>query len=177
MIRRVMCLSILAIVAGLVASLAFAKMPKEFTTSRYTAAMHYDPLIPAEMRGPGTGMSDFRYQGAAHADLELVGNHLFVKGTYASLAGPILAEVANGVHIHHDPALYHLDTIVAGIANQGLDIGTFEDAVYLTPEQQQMLVDGRLYMDVHTTAFPEGEVRGMILAVEEAPTVPEVAMR
>ncbi|MEJ2357060.1 MAG: CHRD domain-containing protein [Deinococcales bacterium] len=171
MIRRVTCLTILAIVAALVASFAFAKFPQDFTTTHYRVAMSRDALLPAEMVGPGIGMSDFLYRGAAYAEIDLVGNYLFVTGTFGDLTGQFLPEVANGIHIHHDPALYHLDTIVAGIANEGLDMGTFEDAVYLTPEQQQMLVEGRLYMDIHTTAYPGGEVRGMIVAVPELPLV------
>lgn len=168
MIRRITCLSILAVLLGLLASMALAKFPKDFTTSQYTTAMHYGSLIPAENQGPGIGMSDFRYHGTARAELELVGNMLLVQGTYSQLTGPILPDVANGIHIHHDPGLYHLDTIVAGIANEGAGAGVFEDAVYLTPEQQQMLVEGRLYMDIHTTVFPEGEVRGLIVAIPES---------
>ncbi|MEJ2288785.1 MAG: CHRD domain-containing protein [Deinococcales bacterium] len=169
MIRKITCLTGLLILLGMALCAAPVMFPQDGTISTYAVTMHYGALEPGDAGTPG--IEDFPYRGYAIAEAELQGNFLFVHGSYGYLAGPILPEVANGIHIHHDPALYHLDTIVAGIANEGLDMGTFEDAVYLTPEQQQMLVEGRLYMDIHTTAYPGGEVRGMIVAVPELPLV------
>ena len=167
MIRKITCLTGLAVALGMALSVALAMFPQDGTISTYAVTMHYGSLAPGEPGTPSNG--DFPYRGSAIAEAELVGNFLFVHGWYGYLAGPILPEVANGIHIHHDPALYHLDTLVAGIENDGQDAGLFRAAVYLTPEQQQMLVEGRLYMDVHTTAFPEGELRGMLLATEPIP--------
>ena len=167
MIRKITCLTGLLVVLGIALSAAPVMFPQDGTISTYAVTMHYGSLTPGDA---GTaGIEDFPYRGSAIAEAELVGNFLYVHGWYGYLAGPILPEVANGVHIHHDPALYHLDTLIAGIENDGQDAGLFRAVVYLTPEQQQMLVEGRLYMDVHTTAFPEGELRGMFVATEPIP--------
>ena len=170
MIRKVMCLTALLVVLGMALSAAPVMFPQDGTISTYAVTMHYGALSPGDAGTQGLGMGDFRpYRGYAIAEAELQGNFLFVHGSYGYLAGPILPEIANGIHIHHDPALYHLDTLVAGLDNDGQDAGLFRATVYLTPEQQQMLAEGRLYMDVHTTAFPEGELRGMFVATEPIP--------
>ena len=167
MIRKVTCLTGLVLALGMVLSVALAMIPQDGTVSTFAVTMHCGALGPGDAGTPG--IEEFPYRGRAVADAELVGNFLFVHGWYGYLAGPILPDVANGVHIHHDPALYHLETLVAGIENDGQDAGLFRATVYLTTEQQQMLVEGRLYMDVHTTAFPEGELRGMFVATEPIP--------
>jgi len=175
MIRKVTCLTALAVVLGLALSTALAMIPQDGTVSTYAVTMQYGSLVPGEPGTPGLGKGDVPYRGSAVAEAELVGNFLYVHGWYGYLAGSILPEVATGIHIHHDPALYHLDTLVAGIENEGQQAGLFHGAVYLTPEQQQMLTEGRLYMDVHTTAFPEGELRGMFTATKPIPADLRVA--
>lgn len=142
-------------------SLALGKFPLELhPVALYQVTMHCDALCPAE---PGTNVTEPGYHGTAEAQIELVDNFLIVHGAYANLAGPIQPTIANGVHIHHDPVLDDLETIVAGVGNQGQQFGTFYELIHLSTEQQQMLVDGRLYMDIHTTAYPTGELRGMIV--------------
>lgn len=171
MIRRITWLASAIVVLALVSAVAFAMEPwSERSPILYQVTMDYGGFGPAGPGRPGMGLSDNLYHGTASAQLELVGNTLVVQGSYARLTGPILADVAEGIHIHHDPAAYHLDTIVAGLQNEGRDEGAFGGSVYLTNGQVLMLVEGRLYMDVHTTAFPEGELRGMIVpALVQAP--------
>lgn len=163
MLRKFTCLATLGALICLVAGAAARDVPLGDSGTHYTATLSYGALTPLETRGPGIGMSDFRYRGTAHAELTLVGDYLFVEGSYTRLSGEILPEIAKGIHIHHDPAMYHLDTLIGGIENEGRTEGRFEDAVRLTPEQRAMLTEGRLYMDIHTTAFPDGELRGMVV--------------
>ncbi|HKI56624.1 MAG TPA: CHRD domain-containing protein [Trueperaceae bacterium] len=167
MIRKIAWLSAMIATLAVVVGIGYAIEPGGTAPARYLVTMHYGGFGPADRLELGTGMSDNLFHGSASAQLELVGNRLSVHGSYADLRDAILPEVAYGIHIHHDPALYHLDTIVAGLQNDGQNHGSFGGDVYLTSEQQLMLAQGRLYMDVHTAAFPQGELRGMILPVEE----------
>lgn len=164
----------LTLLAGLVVTImvfatAFAMVPSsDFGGAAYEVRLDYSTLTEEAWQAPGIGMGDFLYRGSSHADLEYIGNYLVVHGSYIGLAGAILPEVETGIHVHHDPALDDLGTLVGSLAHTGGVSGTFEGAVYLTPEQQTMLVEGRLFLDIHTTAFPEGEMRGWVVPSEVA---------
>ena len=50
--------------------------------------------------------------------------------------------------------------------------GSFLGSVFLTPTQEGLLFDNRIYWNIHSTAFPGGEIRGqlVIVAVPEPTT-------
>jgi hypothetical protein len=171
MIRRITCIASASMLLAVASAVVFAMEPSSAQTPVfYQVTMAYGGFGPAGPGTPDVGMSDSLFRGTATAQLGLVGNELVVRGRYARLKGPILADVAEGIHIHHDPGLFHLETIVAGLPNSGQDEGMFVGTTVLTNNELQMLAQGRLYMDIHTTAFPEGELRGMIVpALVEMP--------
>jgi len=177
MIRRTTFVVSAVIVLTLATAFCFAREPVLDVGAPvyYQVTMHYGGLGPDEQGPPAidTGMSDPLFRGTAAARLELVGSQLMVRGVYARLGGYVLTDVAEGVHLHHDPAIFHLDTLVAGLMNEGGDEGAFSGSLDLTPQQQLMLFQGRMYMDVHTTAMPEGELRGLVVpARAQAPLLP-----
>ncbi|MEJ2288208.1 MAG: CHRD domain-containing protein [Deinococcales bacterium] len=102
---------------------------------------------------------------AAWVQAYVDGDELVVFGTYSGLSSPILEEVSTGVHLHRDPGVYHLDTIIRGLQHEGGVEGTIYGRVPLTPEYRTMLELQRMYVDIHTEAFPEGEIHGMLVPV------------
>jgi hypothetical protein len=75
--------------------------------------------------------------------------------TLSGLSGP-----ATAVHLHGPEAAGASAPVL-----YTLPAGEFADVhVALTPEQAVYLLDGRLYIDVHTEAHPDGEIRGQIPA-------------
>lgn len=98
--------------------------------------------------------------GRVEASLE--SGFLVIHGTYSGLAGTVAQDLALGVHLHRDVAVYHLDTLIRGLQNGGSDGGQIVDAIYLTPDYELMLAQGRMYIDIHTTAYPDGEIRGLL---------------
>lgn len=95
-------------------------------------------------------------------DAALQGDFLVLEGVYSALSGPVTRDLATGVHLHHDLALYHLDTLMSGLQSWGDTEGRILDAVHLTPDEQLMLAQGRLYIDIHTVYVPDGEIRGLL---------------
>ena len=171
MTRKLTCLAGLVVALGMALGPAFAMFPvADLGRVGYQAELQYGSLTSGAGGAPGIGMSDYLIRSSSHADIEFFGNYLIVRGRYTDLTGSILPEVATGIHVHHDPALYHLNTRIGAVAHTGGADGTFEGAVYLTPEQQTMLAEGRLYLDIHTHALPQGELHGWIVAVEPPPT-------
>lgn len=111
-------------------------------------------------------MDELASNGSASAVAVTDGETLTILGTYEGLTGPILADLASGVHLHRDPGTYHVDTLIRGFQNDGGTAGTFGGTIVLTPAYRSMLRAGRMYVDIHTTAFPEGELAGMLTVVD-----------
>lgn len=102
-------------------------------------------------------------RGTASAKAWLQDGALTIEGEYYALSSPVASEPALGMHLHHDPALYHLITFMAALENDGGTDGAFHASVDLTPEATTMLDQGRLYLDIHTANQPEGALRGMLV--------------
>lgn len=93
-------------------------------------------------------------------------------GSFANLSSP-LRDIDEdpqdpGVHIHPgaegetDDYLYGLRADVGPDGTSGIFYGTVE----LTDEQREMLLDERIYMDIHTVEFEGGEVRDQLRRAE-----------
>lgn len=102
-------------------------------------------------------------RGTASARAWLEDGVLTIEGAYYALTTPVASEPALGMHLHHDPALYHLATFMAALENDGGTEGAFHASVSLTPQDTTMLEEGRLYLDIHTAAHPDGSLRGMLV--------------
>lgn len=160
MVRRI------ALVAGLgllLLALAGFVRAQDLATV-YQADLTFTDLVTGASVTPTAGDSLSRATGWAHAVVE--GNRITIRGAYDSLAGRVLTELASGVHMHHDPALYHVDTLMRGLPSTGGRTGTFTASFALTPDYRAMLSAGRVYVDLHTDAYPEAEIRGMLVPVD-----------
>ena len=95
-------------------------------------------------------------QGSATAILN--GSELTIAGSYEGLQG-----AANAAFLHESPV-----TGVRGPAILDIDVsggieGSISAALELTPEQVSALRDGRLYIQVHSDAAPDGNLWGWLL--------------
>ena len=79
--------------------------------------------------------------------------------TGENLSGPI-----NAAHIHSANAGQNGGVII-GLVQDSANANRFNipDATQLTAEQLTLLKQGGLYFNMHTTAYPAGEIRGQIL--------------
>ena len=96
--------------------------------------------------------------GSGSATAVLDGNNLSLTGSFAGLRGP--ATIAR-LHQSRDrgirgSALYDL-SVTPNVT------GSIEGEVELTPEQVEMLLAGRLYIQIHSTSAPDGNLWGWLL--------------
>lgn len=109
--------------------------------------------------------------GFATASLDLSTNLLVFNDSWSGLSTPDTA-----THIHSPgPVGVNAPVIIPfTLANgfvAGLTSGSVSYSGTITPTQVNELMNGLFYVNVHTTAFPGGEIRGQLLAVPGA--VPE----
>lgn len=83
---------------------------------------------------------------------------------YASLSSP-----ATGAHLHGPASISETAGILVDLApfNGGTfgTNGTLSGSVLLTPQQRNHLLNGQVYVNVHTAANPAGAIRGQIAPV------------
>jgi hypothetical protein len=92
-----------------------------------------------------------------------------VNGTFTGLTTP-----SNNAHVHGlsplggpaAPVLFPL-TFTSGATS-----GTFSGTGTLTGANLTGALSGQTYVNIHSTMFPSGEIRGQILAVTSAPAIP-----
>ncbi len=95
-------------------------------------------------------------QGSASAVLD--GSELTIAGSFGGLQG-----AASAAYLHESPV-----TGVRGPAILDIDVsggveGSISATLELTPEQVAALRDGRLYIQVHSEAAPDGNLWGWLL--------------
>src|SRR5215510_16095965 len=102
---------------------------------------------------PGTGTVNF--------DFDTVSNVLtLTSGNYMNMLATVTAS-----HIHNGPPGV-AGPIIIPLANTGGLSGTLSmPPTALTAAQVTALQAGNLYVNVHTSQFPGGEIRGQILAI------------
>ena len=99
--------------------------------------------------------------GSGHADADLDGNELTIEGNFAGLLGP--ATVAN---LHIGIAVGARGPAIAPLAVDGVVDGKVSGTVRLTRDQAEALRAGRLYIQVHSEAAPDGNLWGWLLDAE-----------
>jgi hypothetical protein len=134
--------------------------------------MYYVAVLSQQNVVPGDPMTSAR--GAVGA--VLVGDRLMVRGNFRDLSSPMRdygmdplnppnPNITSAFHIHqgepteNGPFQYALDVMMDDTGRGGSAMGEYT----LTPEQQQALADGRLYVDIHTTMNRGGELRGILM--------------
>ncbi|MBI2658263.1 CHRD domain-containing protein [Candidatus Woesearchaeota archaeon] len=107
--------------------------------------------------------------GEAAATLD--GSQLTVKGSFEGLSSELVsgasAHIHEGVTGTNGPIVFNLN-VVAGDDNRS---GEFSLTANLTDGQVNDLLTGQYYINVHSTAFPDGEIRGQFAAVNQTPQV------
>ena len=105
--------------------------------------------------------------------LELAGNQLTVSGSFDDLQGDIAVDLAGGAHIHDAVAGRNGGvSIVLNLSHDDDDRGAVLEAMNnsftLTDEQVALLMSHGNYVNVHSTAFMAGELRGQITPISSA---------
>ena len=81
-------------------------------------------------------------------------------------------------HLHAAPVLFPLPNASGGVikplggfhAPAGPGAGSFFGGVILTPIEEGLLFDNRIYWNIHSTAVGSGEIRGQLVVVPEPTT-------
>jgi hypothetical protein len=109
---------------------------------------------------PGTGSAAFVLDNVAGTLVSAV--------TFADLTAPTtVAHIHEGPPGVSGPIIHPFATLPVGVTS-----GSFADVwTGLTAAQMTALETGNTYINIHTTAFPAGEIRGQITPV--TPVVPE----
>lgn len=110
------------------------------------------PLLPNQQPG-----------GAASAGSGMA-SLAFDRGTLAFRAGAVSAGVAGSAAHLHLGAPGTTGPIVFTLAESAAGSGIWTLAGTLTSQQLASLEAGQYYIDIHSAAFPDGEIRGQLLA-------------
>lgn len=101
--------------------------------------------------------------------LELSGNVLTLSGSFDNLAGELATNIAGGSHLHlaaagnNGPLNIRLKTILDGDKKGALYPARINQ-YQLDPDQINSLLSGDYYVNIHSTSYLPGEIRGQVLA-------------
>jgi len=95
-------------------------------------------------------------KGTAEIDYDAASKKMTYKLTYSGLSGP-----ATAAHFHGPAEAGKNAGVAVPIANAGTS--PVEGSATLTDAQAKDLMDGKLYVNVHTAANPGGEIRGQVM--------------
>jgi hypothetical protein len=90
--------------------------------------------------------------------LSLAGNVLTYNIAYAGLSSAF-----EGAHIHGPADSSHAAGVLFPLVGGSGTSGTLSGSQVLTPDQVAYLVSGQTYVNIHTTNFGAGEIRGQVL--------------
>ncbi|HMP28568.1 MAG TPA: CHRD domain-containing protein, partial [Saprospiraceae bacterium] len=108
-------------------------------------------------------------QGLGSVKAEVTGTKAVFSGSFINLTGAFDANIAGGAHIHmapngqNGPIAIHLHTDVDQDKKSGMFVAK-ENTKTITASQEQALRNAMMYVNIHTSTFPSGEVRGQLLA-------------
>jgi trimeric autotransporter adhesin len=108
------------------------------------------------------------HTGSGTVTLNAAEDEIVVSITHTIPSG----DVTNG-HIH-EGAVGVDGPVSAGLGFSGAGVSPISETLSITPAQVTLLQNEELYVNIHTNAFPSGEIRGQILpqAGTGIPTVP-----
>ena len=97
--------------------------------------------------------------GSLTATFDTVTRQLSWKGSFSGLSG-----AANAAHFHGPSDPGKNAGVMVWISTKGTPLTSpFEGSATLAEDQVSELMGGRLYVNVHTTAHPGGELRGQLI--------------
>ncbi len=143
--RRLALVSFIAAAAALSACAADYGMPRASQVVTLTATLSGSQEVPPNMSG---GM------GQARLTFNKDTNDLQYTVSYSGLTG-----AATGAHIHGPAAAGANAGVKVGFANPASPI---TGSAKLDPAQAADLLAGLYYVNVHTAAYPGGEIRGQL---------------
>ena len=129
-----------------------------------TLAHAMQTTIEVSLDGPQAGVPTSPGTGSATLVLDDVADTLHVSLTYSGLLAP-----TTNAHIHCCAAPgASADVIIPFVPPfvTGSTSGTFENTFAVTDAQEVQLLSGLSYINIHSTAFPLGEIRGQIVVPE-----------
>ena len=146
--------------------LAAAALVMSSTAATATAPQQPQPLMfVAELQGKFVAPGAVETAATGKAVAVLVGNRFMVNGSFSGLSSPLRDLEAKptdpGVHLHRGaagettPYFHGLQVQLNADGRSGIFFG----AVTLDAAQQDLLLTGRTYVDIHTVKFGPGEVR------------------
>ncbi len=98
---------------------------------------------------------------------QLHGDSLIVSGSFSELDGTFDASIAGGSHLHVAPAGMNGDVTISlnATVNADMKSGVYlpsENRFELTTDQKQAIMDRMFYVNIHTTSYAGGELRGQV---------------
>ena len=115
------------------------------------------------------------------AVLALLGDTtLMFSGSFSGLESDFNAEIAGGAHVHRAAANANggIELMLTTALDEGNRSGVFAtdmNTFTLSTEQKEALLDGQLYVNIHSTDIPSGELRGQVLSSgNSAPISPSI---
>jgi len=99
-----------------------------------------------------------RITGRGSAAAVLDGARLEVTGTFAGMLSP-----ATVAHLHSGPAMGIRGPVMLELDVDHAAAGSFSGDWQLTREQRQALLEGRVYLQIHSESVPDGNLWGWLL--------------
>ena len=133
-----------------------------FAIAGVAQAQNEATVFQAELSG-GNVVPAVETDATGFAIAILLGDTLYVGGSFAGLSTPVAADIAGGVHIHN-AAPGENGPVIFPIENSGGTTGSFSGTFTLDEAQLEALMNGNLYVQVHTEQHNPGELRGGLSA-------------
>jgi hypothetical protein len=111
----------------------------------------------AQMTGAAERPTPVTTAGTGNATVTVNGTSLSVTGNFQGLTGP-----ASAAHIHGPADKETAASVLCPLSASAAASGTVTGTCTFSAEQLQQLRDGRMYVNVHTSQFPQGEIRGQL---------------
>ncbi len=110
--------------------------------------------------------------GTGSVTATLDGDQLTVTGSFSDLSSDYNADI--GSHLHIAPAGVNGPIPVALSPTIDADLrgGTFDETLTVSDEVIAALTAGNIYVNIHTVAFPAGEIRGQLLPAPNSAPAP-----
>ncbi len=129
----------------------------------------------------GTQRAAADHSDASGGVLAVLGDTmLIVSGTFQGLSSAVNVDIAGGAHLHMGAANANGGVefpLTMELADDSLSgaFPTASNTLALTPEQRASLLDGLLYVNIHSLDHPSGELRGqMVPSGNVAPNTPAI---
>ena len=111
--------------------------------------------------------------GAGHMLFEITDNRLYVTGGFSNLVGDFDVTLAGGSHIHDSDARGNGGIVLLLDANLDADLrggtyGPMTNNFEISDGLRDSLLNGQLYVNLHSTVYQGGELRGQILDADNA---------